>query len=107
MSAIKKPNIETAIVTAVILPLLGVIALGIWVFTDKTKPSPEVAGEQHASIFEPQTYEAPITVSSEKFVFQYPKKFNVTNQDLGGGAKRILVESTEPRQGFEITVFPF
>lgn len=42
-----------------------------------------------------------------KFSFEYPDKFIVNDVPMDGGGNKIVVESTESKKGFQITILPF
>lgn len=104
----KKLSIKSLIPFGVVVVLFGVVALGMWVvFGNSDTSAPKVADEKKqysVDIADAQTYEAQ---ADDNFTFQYPQKYNVTEIPFEGGAKKILVESTEPKKGFEVTVLPF
>jgi len=63
-------------------------------------------GSEDLVLVLPQTASQTQSVGNN-FTFQYPQKYNITSRDIEGGGKQILVESTEPKKGFEIDIIPF
>ena len=103
----KKSSLESIVPIGVIALLLGIVALGAWAFFGSSSPLSRVVGEKAPYVPnfpDPQTFEGR---EGDKFVFQYPQKFNVTTIPIEGGGKKILVESTQARKGFELTILQF
>ncbi len=106
-----KFKLESTLPFAVLALILAITAGLGWVFfSSSSNPLTRVGGKKEPYVpkfSNPQTFEAPPEEGTDDFVFQYPERFNVTSQSIEGGGKRILVESTEPKKGFELVVLPF
>jgi hypothetical protein len=96
---------------SLVLSAILLLGAGVFLVFSQKRPLLEDGNGQKApviSLENPQTYQEPQGGGEKnKFTFNYPQKFNLTSQDIEGGGKKILVESTEPQKGFEITVLPF
>jgi hypothetical protein len=90
-----------------IILLGGGFALWKFVFNKSISPPPADLGLRfpeglgELKIYQPQ--------ANEDFTFSYPNKLHIIEQPLEGieGGKRLLAESNEPGQGFEVIILPF
>ena len=73
--------------------LVAIIIIGFIIFSSKKTDK----------IGESKVYQS----QDKNFSFEYPKNFVASSGDLDSGGKKIVVESTEPKKGFQITILPF
>lgn len=92
--------------TGIVVIVLVAGAFLLWKFwPGGSSSAPQINIEFPWELGQPQTYEQP----EDNFTFSYPQKLNVTEtaiEEIEGG-KRILVESEEPKKGFEMIILPF
>lgn len=97
---------KKAVILSAIL-LLAAAAVGIWLSQNGSLDGGEESKEYKPKFSNPQTFESQNPAQKNDFVFQYPEKFNVVREPIEGGGEKILVESQDPKKGFEVTVLPF